>query len=452
MYERLKHLVSPLFIFFLVLLIINDFFLKAAFPNTFTGKLSDFSGLFIFPIFCSAIFPKQKLLIFISTAVLFVFWKSEYSSDIIQFMKPYLHIGRTVDFSDLIALPMLLLAWFYTKRDSQQSIGPALMTRWSSYFIGAAAIFSFCATSQQRYFQSFDQPQYVLLKDPTIQDLNSHDEFEFYNRDSLLVVKINYLSTGRPVRNDDYNKNRSVNTLDIDVLHRIADSASLVASEKITLLTVNTEQGIDSLRFNGGRLDGRFIRTKGGKPIIEGFYKMGLEDSTWIIRDTIRSDKVIKTFVNGETTNIKYYRQDQLQSSSNINTRSDTIFNTYMQLAILILCMAGICFLLYRNYRRTVPNHLKFKLPWRLLLCFVSPFVVWLFYIGIMLLLMNYNQDTFDVLATGIFIFIAICPLMFVIVFGIKLRKEIDIFLYYLLLALACSILTTYFSLESLSI
>ncbi len=51
MYERLKYLVSPLFIFVLFLLIINDFFLKAAFHNTFTGKLSDFSGLFIFPIF-----------------------------------------------------------------------------------------------------------------------------------------------------------------------------------------------------------------------------------------------------------------------------------------------------------------------------------------------------------------------------------------------------------------
>jgi len=133
MSERLKHLVSPLFIFFLVLLIINDFFLKVAFHNTFTGKLSDFSGLFIFPIFWSVIFPKQKLLVFISTAVLFIFWKSDYSSDIIQFMKPYLHIGRTVDLSDLIALPMLLFAWFYTKGGSQQSIGPNLMTRWRTY-------------------------------------------------------------------------------------------------------------------------------------------------------------------------------------------------------------------------------------------------------------------------------------------------------------------------------
>lgn len=112
MYERLKILVSPLFLFFLVVLIVNDFFLKSAFHNMITGKLSDFSGLFIFPIFWSAIFPKQKLWIFISTAVLFAFWKSEYSSLIIQLVKPYFSIGRTVDLSDLIALPMILFAWF----------------------------------------------------------------------------------------------------------------------------------------------------------------------------------------------------------------------------------------------------------------------------------------------------------------------------------------------------
>lgn len=452
MSERLKHLVSPLFIFFLVLLIINDFFLKAAFHNTFTGKLSDFSGLFIFPIFWSVIFPKQKLPVFISTAVLFAFWKSDYSSDIIQFMKPYLHIGRTVDLSDLIALPMLLFAWFYTKGGSQQSIGPTLMTRLSTYFIGAVAIFSFCATNQERHFQYFHQPQYVLLKDPTIQHLNSDDEFEFYNRDSLLVVKINYLSTRRSERNDDYNKNQSIKTLDIDVLHRIGDSASLVTPGKITLLTVNTEEGIDSLRFNGGRLDGKFIRTKGGKPIIEGLYKMGLEDSTWIIRDTIGTEKIIKTFVNGETTKIKSFNNDTLKSSSNINTRSDTIFNTYVQLAVLMICMVGICVLLYRNYRRAIPDHFKLKLLWRLLLCFAAPLVVWLFYVGIMLLLMNYNQDIFRTIATIIFIFIIVCPLMFVIVFWIKLRKEIDILLYCLLFAFACSIWATVLTLEALSV
>ena len=216
-------------------------------------------------------------------------------------------------------------------------------------------------------------------------------------------------------------------------------------------MTIGTEQNLDSLRFNGGRLDGKFIRIKGGKRIIEGFYKMGIEDSTWIIRDTTGKNKVIKTFVNGEASHIQHFSEDGLTSSSSINTRSDTIFNTYVQLATLILCMAGICYLLHKNYRQTAQGHFEIKLGWKLLLCFVAPLVIWLFYMGIMLLLMNDSLDIFTAIANLFFIFIVFLPLMFVVVFLIKLGKEIDIFLYLLLFALACSALTVYIRLEALS-
>jgi len=451
MTERLKILISPLFILFLALLLINDFFLKAAFHNALTGKLSDFSGLFIFPIFWSVIFPKRKLLVFISTGVLFTFWKCEYSEWLIQFLMRYFNIGRTVDLSDLVALPMLLLAWLYMENNSMRWSNPTLMVRLSAIFIGIVAIFSFCATSQLRYVQSFDQPQYILLKDPTLQEFHSYDEFEFHKRDSFLIVKINYLNIGKPVESDDYNKNRSIKNLDRDILHLIGDSASLVPSGTITLLTIGTEQALDSLRFNGGRLDGRFTRTKGGKRIMEGFYKMGLEDSTWIIRDTIGNHTMVKTFINGEANHIQYFSNDKLKSSSSINTRSDTIFNTCVQLATLILCMMGICYLLYKNYRNPVQGHFELKLGWKLLLCFVAPLVIWLFYMGIMLLLMSHSEDFFTIIATLFFIFIVFFPLMLVVVFLIKLGKEIDIFLYLLLFALACSALTVYIRLEALS-
>lgn len=451
MYERLRILTSPLFILFLILLIINDFFLKAAFQNTFTGKLSDFSGLFIFPIFWSAIFPKWKSFIFIATAVLFIFWKSEYSSVFIHWMRPYFNTGRTVDLSDLIALPIILFAWFYMERKSSYSIGPVLMTRLSTYFIGIVAIFAFCATTQPRYLQSFDQPQYVLLKNPTLKGLDSYDGFEFHIKDSLLAVKINYLGISRPVRNDDYNKNQSIKDLDQQVLKLIADSAHLLPAEEINVLTVHTNEGIDSLRFNGGRLDGRFIRTKGNKQIIEGFYKMGVEDSIWTLRDSISNDKVVQTFVNGETIDIKRYSDNKLTSSKTVNTRSDTIINIYIQLSILILCLASICFILYGNKRKNISEHFKLKLFWKLLLCFVAPLIVWLFYTGIMLLLMNYTKDIFETLATGIFIFITVFPCMFIIIFWIKLSKEIDIFLYVLVMALAFSIYSTWTTLEALS-
>ncbi len=213
---------------------------------------------------------------------------------------------------------------------------------------------------------------------------------------------------------------------------------------------MHTNEGIDSLRFNGGRLDGRFIRTKGNKQIIEGFYKMGVEDSIWTLRDSISNDKVVQTFVNGETIDIKRYSDNKLTYSKTVNTRSDTIVNIYIQLSILILCLASICFILYGNKRKNISEHFKLKLFWKLLLCFVVPLIVWLFYTGIMLLLMNYSKDIFETLATGIFIFITVFPLMFIIIFWIKLSKEIDIFLYVLVMALAFSIYSTWTTLEAL--
>lgn len=451
MYQRLRILASPLFILFLILLLVNDFYLKGAFHNVLTGKLSDFSGLFIFPIFWSAIFPKRKALIFIATAVLFTFWKSEYSAGLIQWMNPYFGVGRTVDLSDLMALPMIGLAWFYTKSGSQPAIRPAFMLRLSTYLIGMVAMFAFYATTQPRYIQAFEQPQYILLKHPTLKNFDPYYGFQFYKIDSLLVVKIDYLYRNRPVRNDDYNKNKNIQQLDQDVLSIIGDSATHIPVGTITQLTIHTDEWTDSLRFNGGRLDGPLIRTKGNKRIIEGFYKMGLEDATWTLRDSSSNDRVVQTFVQGEKTQVKQYSGDKLKSSSTVNTRADTIVNTYVQLAMLTLAVAAMCFLLYRNKRKAIPTGLQLSLLWKLLICFVSPLVVWLFYIGIMLLLMNYDEDIFEAIATAIFVFIAVCPLMFIIVFAIKLAKEIDVFWYCLLFALLLSIFKTYAILEALS-
>ncbi|TDO20868.1 hypothetical protein [Pedobacter duraquae] len=442
MYDRLKNLLSPLFIVCLVLLIVNDFFLKAAFHNTLTGKLSDICGLFVFPIFWSVVFPKQKLSVFILTGVMFVFWKSEYASGLIEVLNMF-NIQRTIDPTDMIALPVLLLAWFHINNRPQVLPGNSVLARLASLFIGVVTIFSFCATSQQRYVQSFDQPQYVLLQSSVIPNANLYDEFDFYKVGSLLVVKVNQVYILKPIRDDDYNKNRSIKELDQDVLERIADGVSLIPRGKITALSISTPQGTDSLRFNGGRLDGRFSRTKGGKRIIEGFYKMGQEDATWIINDSNSTNVIVQTFVNGERTSTKQFAQHKLISARKINTRADTIRNKYIQIGILVLIMVGIILLLVKNYRRNFPQQLNLKRVWKWLLCFISPIFVWLLHTGIRVLLMDFNQDIFETVATIVFIFMATCPLMCIVVFWIRLRKEMDIFLYCLLFGVLCSIWTT---------
>ena len=451
MYDRLKNLISPLFLFCLLLLLLNDFYLKATFHNILTGKLSDFCGLFIFPIFWSAIFPRHKVSVFIITGVVFVYWKSEYATGLIELINTFTNIHRTVDPTDLIALPVLFGAWIHLKDDSVAFPSNSLIARLSTWLIGLITVFSFCATSQQRYIQSFDQPQYVLLQASKLPDSANYEEFKFYKTDSFLVVWIDHLYINKPVRDDDYNKNRSLVDLDQDVKARVADSTSLIPVGKITTLTIETERGKDALRFNGGRLDGRFTRTKNNKLIIEGFYKMGIEDSTWIFRDTSSTHVVIQTFVKGERTNIKQFDHDKLISSAHINTRADTIRNKYIQIGLLVLLMVGIILWLFKNYRSAYPEQLKFSAVWKWLLCFISPVFIWLSHTGIRILLMDYNKDIFDMLATIIFIFLVTCPLMFFIIFLIKLRKEIDVLLYWLLLGLACSIWTTCGTLMELS-
>lgn len=442
MYNRLKNLLSPIFIFCLVLLILNDFLLKATFHNVLTGKLSDFCGLFIFPVFWSALFPKFKSWIFILSGMLFVFWKSEYASGPIELVNTFFPLERTVDLTDLLALPVLLLGWLHLKDRPQLAFGKSLLPRLATAFIAIVTIFSFCATSQRPYLQSFDHPQYVLLRSAVTPDVKLYDEFEFYRKDSLLVVKVNHKYISRPVMDDDYNKNRSLEDLDIHARGQIADSTSLMPPGKITALTIETPQGSDALRFKGGRLDGRFLRTKNGKLMIEGFYKMGIEDSIWTFKDSTSNAVMKQAIVNGERTKVEEFRDAKLVSSTSINTRADSIRNIYIKIGMLALCMLGIILLLRQNYRKTSPNQLVLKGYWKWLLCLLSPVFVWLSYLGLNILLIDYSPDIFETLATIIFIFMATCPLMFVAVFLIKLRKEIDIVLYCLLFGLACSIWT----------
>ena len=64
------------FILGLAILLLNDFYLKTLFGNWFTGKLSDFAGLFIFPMFWSILFPRFKNKIYFVTLIIFIYWLS----------------------------------------------------------------------------------------------------------------------------------------------------------------------------------------------------------------------------------------------------------------------------------------------------------------------------------------------------------------------------------------
>lgn len=152
---------NPLFLSALVLLILNDHLFKPIFHNAVTGKLSDFAGLFIFPAFWSYFFPKHKKVIYIFTALFFIYWKSEYATAFIEFMNNvHIPIARVVDYTDLIALIILPLSYYYFSR-------PEKDFKVATWGVSIVSVVAFCATSPPQNYAPCDT-QFYLGKHYTV--------------------------------------------------------------------------------------------------------------------------------------------------------------------------------------------------------------------------------------------------------------------------------------------
>jgi hypothetical protein len=99
--------------------LVNEYVLKAAFHNWVTGKLSDFVGVAAFALFWCMLFPQARRLILLGTAVGFAFWKSPAADGLISALNNTLpfSVGRVVDWTDLIALTVLIpIGWLTRNR------------------------------------------------------------------------------------------------------------------------------------------------------------------------------------------------------------------------------------------------------------------------------------------------------------------------------------------------
>ncbi len=153
MTENKKLLTSVWFIFGLTILMLNDFVLKATYGNWITGKLSDFAGVFIFPLFWATLLPKHKNKIFFLTAIIFIYWKSQYSSILINLWNNVWvwNINRTIDYSDIIALTILPLAYHIETLKEKLTKIPL-----SPYIPLIIASFAFMATSKEKMNTCFE--------------------------------------------------------------------------------------------------------------------------------------------------------------------------------------------------------------------------------------------------------------------------------------------------------
>lgn len=113
--KAIHKLGNPAFLVSVFLLVLNDWYLKNTFSNGVTGKLSDFAGLFAFPFFLAALFPKHKQKTYIITFLFFIVWKSPIVQPMIDRLNQMnFALYRTVDYTDyfaLVILPVSLLAY-----------------------------------------------------------------------------------------------------------------------------------------------------------------------------------------------------------------------------------------------------------------------------------------------------------------------------------------------------
>ncbi len=188
-------LLSPLFLLGLCFLLLNDFVLKSQFHNFLTGKLSDFSGLFIFPVFFAVFFPKRKLLIYVLTIVLFVFWKSPFSQSLIDLWNSFqfFKIGRTNDYTDLLALSVLPLSYFHFEKETQnqKTLSLNLEKQILVNFVALISVFAFTATSlvedrtvsiegEYEFKLNKDEIEHILQQNEKIMSLKIERETDIF--------------------------------------------------------------------------------------------------------------------------------------------------------------------------------------------------------------------------------------------------------------------------------
>ena len=146
-------ILNPLFLSGLILLVVNDAILKWQYSNAITGKLSDFAGLFIFPIFLAYVFPRIKKYIVPVIAVVFILWKSSLSSPFINWLNSlsFLQFNRVIDYTDLLALVVLPFSHLMINETKFVLDYKHTISKYASLLILLMACFAFMATSMTRY-------------------------------------------------------------------------------------------------------------------------------------------------------------------------------------------------------------------------------------------------------------------------------------------------------------
>ena len=226
--EKIGH---PIFLLSIVLLIVNDWYLKMEFHNTLTGKLSDFSGLFAFSFLLGLIFSKHKKAVHFLVAILFITWNSQIVQPLIDYFNGYgVPIGRTIDPTDNIALISIIASFKCLTHNYRFKLRPI-----SQYSILIIACLAFIATSMP--------PK----KRQKFVDINKEYHFEFSKRqlisklNMMQIDEIRKLDDGQGIIDFDPETNIFHYTNRNDTLAILLDYKTIADSDTIPLKTSYAE-------------------------------------------------------------------------------------------------------------------------------------------------------------------------------------------------------------------
>lgn len=144
-----NQLLHPFFLLCLFLLLLNDFYLKPVFANVLTGKLSDFAGLIVFPVFIAGLFPASGKWAALVTGILFLVWKTPFVGPVIDWLNGFMPfaIHRVIDYSDYWALLILPVAHRMLNRGQALKVYTGKLIRIGRIGSAGVACFAVCATT-----------------------------------------------------------------------------------------------------------------------------------------------------------------------------------------------------------------------------------------------------------------------------------------------------------------
>ena len=211
-------LLNYVFVVSIILLFINDHFLKLYFHNWFTGKFSDFLGMIIFPLFLAYVFPKLRTFSILVSFILFIFWKSPFSEGFIDFYNQIspIAVTRVVDYTDFIAFVFLIIPFLLIKYDAL--LQPLKIRKISPALVLVPSVFVMMATSPPPYYR-FGSNGLVSFQDYSFRMQKSKaealDELKnrniLFKKDTLKIIKRNNISSESLIMNGT-----DLKTLEVD--------------------------------------------------------------------------------------------------------------------------------------------------------------------------------------------------------------------------------------------